>query len=236
VEWFEEVVGIPRSGVNYMSWIQRLFCGGLSNQVESLKTYNEKLRNDVTILSKNYVSCLSDKSQIILNCNKDKQYLSLRVLELSQILAKTITLPMLPLIEPYATVEPDDLEELYDYDMVRADLIYYAFPKDVWETILGLVYPEVKKCLKGFSSNVGDCDDFALVMNAFLVAAIKDAGLRYQGAFTIAWSSNHAYNLYVDDEEQIWIYEPQTGITKGLLADGVEQYKTKKIWFIGERI
>ena len=219
-----------------MSWIFRLFCGGLANQVDSLKAENNKLRGDAAILSKNYVSCLSDKSQIILNCNKDKQYLSLRVLELSNILAKTITLPTLPLTEPYVTVEPDDLEELYEYDMVRADLIYYAFPKDVWETILGLVYPEVKKCLKSYSSNSGDCDDWSLVMNAFLVAAIKDSGLKYQGAFTIAWSHNHAYNLYVDDEEQIWIYEPQSGITKGLLSEGEDSYKTRKIWFIGEKI
>jgi len=85
----------------------------------------------------------------------------------------------------------------------------------------------------GVSSH--NCDNFALVMNAFLAIAIKKAGLRYQGAFTIAWSRNHAYNLYVDSEKQIWIYEPQTGVTKGLLKEGEDSYDTQKIWFIGDK-
>ena len=216
-----------------MSWIQRLFCGELANQLEFLTKENEKLNERVNILSKNYVSCLSDKSQIILNCSKDKQYLTLRILELTQILAKSIILPELVLTESYVTVEPDAMPELYDYDMVRADLIYYAFPKDVWLTILSQIQPVVKKCLKNWVSSISDCDDFALVMNAFLAVALKDAGLKYQGAFTIAWSNSHAYNLYVDESKQIWVYEPQNDTTVGLLGDGVKPYDTQKIWFIG---
>ena len=219
-----------------MSWIQRLFCGERSNQAESLKAENEKLRNDVTILSKNYVSCLLDKSQIITNYNEEKQYLTLRVLELSQMLAKSITLPELVLLEPYEIIEPDAMSELYDYDMIRADLKYYAFPKETWITILSQTQAEVEKCLKSWVSNISDCDDWALVMNAFLVSALKNTGLKYQGAFTIAWSNSHAYNLYVDDSKQIWIYEPQNNTTVGLLSEGINPYNTKKIWFIGERI
>lgn len=216
-------------------FLNTFFCGNLASQVKSLKEENHTLQERVTILSKNYVSCLSDKSQIILNCNKDNQYLSLRVLELTQILAKSIILPELVLIEPYATIEPDDMSELYDYDMMRADLIYYAFPKDIWLIILSQIQPIVKKCLQTWSSNISDCDDWALVMNAFLVAALKDKRLKYQGAFTIAWSNNHAYNLYVDDLKQIWIYEPQNNTTVGLLGNGVKPYDTQKIWFIGEQ-
>lgn len=219
-----------------MSWLLNLLCGGCKSKAEQLEASNADLQDRVNTLTKNYVSCLGEKSEIIMNCSKDVQYLSLRVLELSQMLAKAVSLPELVLPGEYPTIQPHLMPELYDYDMVMADLTYHTFPKDKWVEMLAKIQPEMRKALGSWVIDISDCDDMALVMNAFMVIAFKSAGLRYQGAFMIAWSRTHAYNLYVDDENKIWIYEPQNGNTVGLLSEGTDSYDTKKIWFIGEVI
>jgi len=49
-----------------------------------------------------------------------------------------------------------------------------------------------------------DCDEFS-----FALMGYWNKGLS-QFAFGIAWTNVHAFNIMVDDKEQIWIVEPQT--------------------------
>jgi len=161
--------------VSWIGFLKSIFCGGLVRQVETLEAEVDTLRENINILSKNYVRCLSDKSEIIMNCSKDTQYLALRVLELTQILASAIALPELPLSGKYETIQPHKLPELYDYDMVMADLTYYAFPKDVWLSILQPIQAEVKKILGVWMIDINDCvADYEEIYTKEGVKKIKD--------------------------------------------------------------
>ena len=51
----------------------------------------------------------------------------------------------------------------------------------------------------------------------------------------ITWSRRHAYNAFIDSDNKVWIYEPQSGSVVGLLGETEEPYDTALIWFPGEK-
>ena len=85
--------------------------------------------------------------------------------------------------------------------------------------------------------SVSDCDNWANVMSAFVSIAFKKSGYSKQGAFAIAHTvpdepSRHAYNLFVDGDHRVWLYEPQTNRLKGEMKDGDGVYRTGYVWFM----
>jgi hypothetical protein len=49
-----------------------------------------------------------------------------------------------------------------------------------------------------------DCDNFSFALNGYWSEGL------YSFAFGIAWSDNHAFNFFIDNNKQLWIVEPQT--------------------------
>lgn len=139
-------------------------------------------------------------------------------------------------------VDIDDATKVYpynnlvlkQYDLTVADLSYYCFPKTQWETLLSALHPFLKDLIGGWSANISDCDDFALIMNAFVAFSFIKAGYDLQGAFFIAWSPTHAYNIFVDSAKNVWVYEPQTDRVMGRIGNVSTPYDTKKILCVGD--
>jgi len=197
---------------------------------------NRRLAERLAELTECYTRCLAERSQYAADCFRDKWYLSDRVSELSGILARSIQVPDIksyvgdPVIyDPWGDPPPI-------VDHVVADNNYYCYPYESWVGILAPIQAEVKKTLKRWQSEVSDCDDFALVMAGLVAVAFRNVGGVKQGAFFVAWSSTHAYNVFRDASGDWWIFEPQNGAVIGKLALFTEKpYDTRKLWALGER-
>ena len=136
-------------------------------------------------------------------------------------------------VKKHTVYDPWGDHQLAPYERLIADIDYHAYPKKTWTSILKRIHKEVKDEVPRWIKEVSDCDDFSDVMSTAVYLAFIDAGKRRQGAFGIAHSRTHAYNFYVDEAEQIWIYEPQNGETIGKLGETPEPYGTLKLLFIG---
>jgi len=100
-----------------------------------------------------------------------------------------------------------------------ADVDYYLCPKQDVEEFLA----EDPTDQERYVTEVFDCDDFSFrLMGQFHTKPYSAL------AFGIAWSSVHAYNVFIDIEGKVWIIEPQTD---ELIEpnEGKEEYKTELI-------
>ena len=105
-----------------------------------------------------------------------------------------------------------------------ADPEYLAYSKDDWLTMLGLIQPRVKGLWR---KNVWDCDNFSELLHAYTALAFRDSGMKLQGYFCIAWSTTHAYNAFITNAEQFYVYEPQTGKVVGEMSACDGRYDTR---------
>lgn len=163
---------------------------------------------------------------------EDVAYLEARM---KKLLGSNADVIIIPDISTFTTekviLKPYGDKMLSKYDLLCADLEYYALPKDSWLTICSLIQREVSSVLKEWKQSISDCDDWALLMNSFVAIAFVEAEMDKQGAFTVAWSPKHAYNTFTDDEGTTWVYEPQSNIVKGVLGETDAPYDTKMVWF-----
>jgi len=211
-------------------------CGGELERLRRCGAENRELSGRLAELTECYTRCLAEKSQGAADCFRDKWYLSDRVSELSGILARSIQVPDVKgyigdpiMYDPWSDPPPIA-------DSVVADNNYYCYPYESWAGLLAPIQGEVKETLKRWRSEVGDCDDWALVMAGLVAVAFSNANSRRQGAFFVAWSHTHAYNAFRDAPGDWWIYEPQNGAVIGKLASFAEKpYDTQKLWALGER-
>lgn len=77
---------------------------------------------------------------------------------------------------------------------------------------------------QAYVANDHDCDDYAFAMKGFF----SQSGLS-KSTFGIMMSAKHAYNFFVDDQKQVWILEPQSGViflAKDYKDHTEEDYKT----------
>ncbi len=125
--------------------------------------------------------------------------------------------------------------KLNDYELTVADLKYYALVKSDWRDLLDEIHPHLINLIGEWTAEIADCDDFALIMNAFIASSFIKAGFDLQGAFFMAHSPTHAYNIFVDSEKFAWVYEPQTNRVKGLVDRVDPPYDTKKVLAVGEK-
>ena len=164
-------------------------------------------------------------------CWKENSYLAERVRVLSTSLSRSIQ-PMGITTKKTQKVNPTEIINSVN-DIVIADNAYLAMDYDSWIDNLGRVYHNLHDKLI-YTPNIFDCDDFSLVFASTIAYSAFESMYKIQPAFGIAWSSNHAYNVFICNNGRTYIYEPQNNNVVGSLEDNLaKMYKTKKIWFMG---
>lgn len=212
-------------------------------ELKDIKSTNKFLTSEVTRLTKR----VDDKNGLIRRFKKDANgfrdeisHLGRRIESYVETLSERIKIPTIKYHlkdEPFTEIKPFGNDRtLFDgYTSRFADATYYAYALPVWQKILTRIHPEVVKALGRWRVEISDCDDWALVMNSFVTIAFADARNKRQGAFMTLWSGTHAYNGFIDVNKNIWIYEPQNGKIIGKLENGSGEYKTKLVWFPGDK-
>jgi len=161
---------------------------------------------------------------------KDAKYYQERIDALSAIIARSIEIPDIKnFLENRNLVRPYDI--ITNMNIICADLDYYKLYFTPWKEVLSTIDEKFKK-VHPYIPEVWDCDDFALFFAGIVAYCSKMAGLNKQLAFAICWSSTHAFNLFIDENNDIWIYEPQNNNIIGLLGKVPEPYVVKMVWFM----
>lgn len=171
----------------------------------------------------------------------DVEWFEERRKTLEKALQDATVIPDIPLDEESLTLYDfsDDLAaHLFGaYDVRPADDRYYLLPYEKWVEILTPIQAEVKESLVRWRTNVSDCDDWAYVMGGIVTQYFAKAGVSCQGAFMIIWDitgeNRHAYNGFIDDEKNVWVYEPQSGEIIGKLGETPDPYESNWLWFPG---
>lgn len=201
------------------------------------KIFTEQCVRDKEKLKNSYMRCLQEKANIINACSSDKVYLAERIQELSDMLAAAFYIPPIDSHiqePPPKLIQPRTVTGIkWCSDVNIADVSYYVLTSSQWINILGPIQDEVKAVLESWKPEVSDCDDFALLMNAFVAMAFEEAGLDHQGAFGIAWSKTHAYNFFIVSNGKTLVYEPQTDNVMGEIRQLSGTYDTRLIWIPG---
>jgi len=204
---------------------------------------NADLKEDKDILIRNYQNLMKEKLQLVLDYGKDSLELHSKIQDLEHLIKQmeqenleTFNWPKIPTYS-YASVDVSTISEFYDVEFVRADAEYNLFSKDDWVAILTSVHPLVKEALTRWVVDISDCDNWSSVMSAFVSIAFKKSGYFKQGAFAIAHTvddepARHAYNLFVDLDRKVWLYEPQNNTLRGLMQDGEGYFRTGYVWFL----
>ncbi len=166
---------------------------------------------------------------------RDVDYYSARAESLAFALTNAVEIPdIAPFVEGRKVIRPcERIKEFGDFDLVVADSSYYAFPEEAWLQILTPVQEQVKKVLGTWEEEIKDCDDWALLMAAFVAAAFAKTDIDLQGAFCIMWGGGHAYNSFITLGGDWKIYEPQGNTIQGILGETTGIYKSNYIWFMG---
>ena len=162
-------------------------------------------------------------------CIRDKKYLTERLETLSNELSKCIG--PIEITETYETkISPYNI--IKGYDLVVADREYVTYSLYDWKIILKRLHKHLGSKYK-YLKDIWDCDDCAILHSTILAFSAYKAGLSNQPAFAIAWSNTHAFNLFVDANNNIWIYEPQTDVVIGEIGTyKYALYDVKRIWFM----
>jgi hypothetical protein len=218
------------------SFLFRLFCGGCLDSVESLSRVLEGCRDRLAGLQEDYDDLVEQHWSLL----RDVDGLNDELSSLRDTLAGAIVLPD---VSEWTSggVEFDPWShEWAPWPDNIADERYLVFPYEDWTEVLRRVQPNVRVMLRRrdelfgkWRSEVSDCDNFASTMSALVAGAFAKAGLSMQGAFMRARSESHAYNLFMDTEKVLWVYEPQSGETVCRVDEADEErYETYRFWFM----
>ena len=127
--------------------------------------------------------------------------------------------------------------DLFDFDgfgvILReiTDETYLTFTQSDWTTMLSGLYDTIKETLGRWRTEIWDCDNFALIFQGLFSLMCRDSGFPSQGAFAWARSPTHGYNVYIDTEGVVWVFEPQSGQTVGRLGETEKPYDTIRVYF-----
>ena len=160
-------------------------------------------------------------------CEKKVAYLNKRV----ESLTKSIGEAIMPITinEKIQTLITPNIRGI---NAVIADLKYGTFTYNDWQLVISRIYDSVRSKEK-YTCNVFDCDDFALLFSGIMTYSTFKSGFSTQVAFGIAWSNIHAFNIFIDNKNDVYIYEPQNNkIMTFAEANKQESYKVRKIWFM----
>ena len=218
------------------------------DELSQEKAQNRQLRRDLGNLEREN-STLQTQRDLLLEevaelegqvdkLEEDSKWYVKRLKTLESALEDAIVIPEIELADGDLTPYSFDGWPFGDYDTKIADREYYLLPYDKWIEILTPIQQEVKAALGAWRPEVSDCDDFAYVMGASVTQFIANARVSRQGAFMVVWditgTQRHAYNAFMDDEGNVWIYEPQNGNIVGKLGETTGAYESNWIWFMGK--
>ena len=165
-------------------------------------------------------------------CHKERKYLTERLETLTKELSACIG-PVEILEQPQQEISPRTVINANTYDLVIADNEYMSMPMEDWYTLLSRIHKNLIYKYK-WTKDIFDCDDIALLYSSILSYSSYKAGMIKQPAFGIAWSNTHAFNVLIDSEDRVWIYEPGSNTVIGRLGNNNgDTYDVKRIWFLG---
>jgi hypothetical protein len=222
--------------MGFTSWLSSFLCGVKDSEIASLKFQVAQLGVEKTRLLERIQdadACLEECSFQLFEADKQVAILESQVESLNKWLLEAIQIPdIAAFINPdsMGSVDPYTLPKLSEYYLTVADTEYHTFTKETWQLVLDLVHKEVKEAIKTWKSEIGDCDNFSTTTQDVASLAFIHAKLLRQGAIMIAWSTTHAYNVFLDSDNVAWVYEPQTNETVGKLGETVDPYGTRLLW------
>lgn len=229
--------------MSWMSFLESLFCSNCHRRVAELEKQVLTLIEEKGVLARNYQNLMMEKLELVLNCGKDALDFMDRVNALQDTIdalqkaaLESFEYPKIPSYS-YVSYDVSNISDFYTVEFVRSDVEYLLFSKDDWVKILNVTYPLVKEAMERWVTDISDCDNWALTTAAIVNIAFKKSGYTKQGAFAIAHTvldepSRHAYNLLVDRDRKIWVYEPQTNRIVGEMKEGLTIYRTGFTWFM----
>lgn len=131
----------------------------------------------------------------------------------------------------------EEIDGIRGYDI--ADTSYHTLSIESWRRALSDIYSF--KSEAPYIPNILDCDNHSLIMQALVswtsFASYRAGQLERQLAFGIARSKDHSYNIFLDNNLDFWVFEPQNGRIIGKMKDlnesgEKEDYVTRYVWMI----
>jgi len=114
----------------------------------------------------------------------------------------------------YEIDEPNEPEKLGEISVFELKKLLAPYCNDIYlsDRMYGLTSvaqakkfsEETKVFVRQWVREQHDCDEFSFALMGYWNDGLK------QFAFGIAWSSPHAFNIFVDNNKQVWIVEPQS--------------------------
>ena len=204
------------------NWIKSIVCRDCQETIEKLSKENYNLK----IQLKSKIEALEQLQQ---KYEEDTKYYEDRIRTLNNLLLKSIQMPDLSEYKgKVKKIDPRDYIKIPNSQF--ADFNYYALDYQSWKEVLTKIQSTFKAV---WSSEVFDCDDFALLASAMLAYSVYKSGFDLQLAFGIAWSLSHAFNIFIDSGGTTWIYEPQTDSVVGRIGSCQPPYEPIiEIWFM----
>lgn len=226
--------------MDLLSFFESFFCASKIAKINQLEERVKNLENDLRIMNKNYADLMEEHTEMIQNMTLDKLELLQQVKDLNALLASSVIIPDISSFVNYPTAFNAFDNEIGIPLGIIADETYYAFSLEQWKKILTPIQIVVKNTLKKWNPDISDCDDWALVLNGFVVTAFVKTGLTHQGALLFARSRTHAYNVFIAYDDSVftpYIYEPQNNTVIGKLSEvDYEPYVTIKGWLLGAEL
>ena len=231
-----------------LEFLSALFCGKQREEIRKLElgydyvqTTLHTCKQERQELLQQFLTCTKEKIQQNLDHQEQVSQLNEEVHRLRNIeilldaaLAKAVVVPDISDIideDSLMTIMPYNEPQYRDYELHFADWGYHVFPHDVWMQILSKVHVEIEKVLISWVTDISDCDNWSFSTADVTSLAFKKATLNKQGAFPVIWSHTHAYNGFITDTFETYIYEPQNNTVIGKLGETTEPYDSQIIWF-----
>lgn len=151
----------------------------------------------------------------------------------AELLDKAIQFPVFPeYVGDGQLMCPWNYEPLLPYLKESWDWEYLALPFEDWSVLLPHIHTALKSTLGEWEIDINDCDNFAGIFHSIVSLVARDSGFDKQLAFGLARSRTHAYNVLVDTDGVVWVFEPQTGLAEGVLGETESPHDTIRVYFL----
>lgn len=230
---------------DFNKFMQDLFCGDLKSKIESL----QKKLDEADALFKenwgaNYLAAplnvqitrvfdvlreeenkYSELINHIFNLQSEKEQLENKVKVLTDTLADRFAIPVIdPVLSGAVQLDPWNYPYPKPSMVSISDNHYETYPYEVWEKIIQRVWPTVNVVQGRYIAEKGDCDNYADTMSSFMGLSFRNSSSKLQGAWLRIGSRGHAFNGFIDDQNKLWLFEPQSGEILGEYRPDSEVY------------
>ena len=218
----------------FLNWLCKPLCEGKDDTIETLRT-NLRLEKDISEQRLKQITLLEETNDLLQKASNLywNRYVQMKR-ELESLQEEQFKIPDISDLVGERTLISNSKLYRAGYEWHIADSSYYTFSHYTWGLIMDRVHEAVQIQLIRWRPEIGDCDNWGAITQAFTSLAFAETDMDYQGAIAIAWSRRHAYNVVVTDELEFLLFEPQNDSWKGVLYDGEydDSYATRKLFFI----